>query len=172
MPAPKLLAAASSRGAKRSADAVMTLSDYDFALSAPLTAGTRTIRIGNTAEQSHEMLLVRLAPGATVAQFIAAVEKPQGPPPGEAVGGITGIARGEENTITVNLTKGDYGLICFWPDAKDRKPHFAHGMAKQIRIGRAAAQSSAARRGPTAPSPAGRTRLLRSSVGPTPPAAG
>jgi hypothetical protein len=34
----------------------------------------------------------------------------------------------------VELTAGDYGLICFLPDVKDGKPHLAHGMMKTIRV--------------------------------------
>jgi len=113
---------------------VMTLSDYDFVVSTPITAGRRTIRIRNAAAQTHEVLLARLAPGATAQQFLAFIEKPSGPPPGEAVGGITGLTQGRENDITVAFTKGDYALICFVPDAKDGKPHVAHGMIKQFRV--------------------------------------
>jgi len=29
---------------------------------------------------------------------------------------------------------GDYGLICFVPDAKDRKPYLAHGMMKNLKV--------------------------------------
>jgi hypothetical protein len=37
--------------------------------------------------------------------------------------------------ITADFTPGEYALICFLPDAKDGKPHFAHGMIQQIHIG-------------------------------------
>jgi hypothetical protein len=39
-----------------------------------------------------------------------------------------------ENTIEVNLEPGEYGLICFVPDAKDGKPHIAHGMVTQFTV--------------------------------------
>ena len=44
------------------ADLVMSLSDYDFGLSAPLTAGKRVIRVSNDAGQLHEVVVVRLEP--------------------------------------------------------------------------------------------------------------
>lgn len=36
--------------------------------------------------------------------------------------------------FTVNLKRRQYGLICFFPDAKDGKPHFMHGMTREITI--------------------------------------
>jgi hypothetical protein len=44
------------------------------------------------------------------------------------------MARGEDNLITMDLTPGEYGLICFAPDAKDGKPHFTHGMMTQFTV--------------------------------------
>jgi uncharacterized cupredoxin-like copper-binding protein len=117
-----------------SADVVMTLDDYDFRLSAPITAATKSIRLRNVAAQTHEAVIVKLAPGATVQQFLEAMEKPQGPPPGALVGGITGIAKGRSVDIATSFTAGDYALVCFVPDAKDGKPHIAHGMVKSFTV--------------------------------------
>ena len=116
------------------ADVVMTLDDYDFRLSAPITAATKSIRLRNVAAQSHEAVIVKLNPGTTVEQFLGAMEKPQGPPPGALVGGITGIAKGRTVDIATSFTTGDYALLCFVPDAKDGKPHLAHGMVKQFSV--------------------------------------
>jgi hypothetical protein len=117
-----------------STDVVMTLDDYDFRLSAPITAATKSIRLRNVAAQTHEAVIVKLAPGATVQQFLEAMEKPQGPPPGALVGGITGIAKGRTVDIPASFTAGDYALVCFVPDAKDGKPHIAHGMVKPLTV--------------------------------------
>ena len=88
----------------------------------------------NVAAQTHEAIIIKLAPGATVEQFIGAMEKPQGPPPGALIGGITGIAKGRTVDIPASFTPGGYALICFVPDAKDGKPHIAHGMVKQFSV--------------------------------------
>ena len=116
------------------ADVVMTLDDYDFRVSTPITRATKTIRLRNVAEQTHEAIIVKLNPGTTVEQFLGAMEKPQGPPPGALIGGITGIAKGRTVDIPTSFTSGDYALICFVPDAKDGKPHLAHGMVKQFSV--------------------------------------
>ena len=112
----------------------MTLLDYAFQFSQPLAAGRQTIRVKNDAAQPHEVLVVRLQPGKKPADVLAWMEKMEGPPPGAPIGGTTPLARGEENLITMDLTPGEYGLICFAPDAKDGKPHFVHGMMTQFTV--------------------------------------
>ena len=114
--------------------ATLTLTDYHFTLSSPLKAGANLVHVQNGAKQGHEVLFVKLAPGKTVADMEAWVDKQQGPPPGAPVGGTTGLDAGGWNDIPLTLEKGDYGLLCFWPDAKDGKPHIAHGMATQFTI--------------------------------------
>ena len=116
------------------ADIVMTLDDYKFDTNVPITGGKHTIRIENAATQPHEVLFVKLAPGKTVNEALAWLEKPNGPPPAAPIAGITAINRGEVNVVTADFTPGEYGLICFWPDVKDGKPHFMHGMVKQFTI--------------------------------------
>jgi len=58
----------------------------------------------------------------------------QGPPPGQPIGGVAPLGRGQSNDLVVDLAPGEYGLFCFVPDAKDGKPHVAHGMLRQITV--------------------------------------
>jgi hypothetical protein len=37
--------------------------------------------------------------------------------------------------FTVELTPGNYALLCFLSDSKDGKPHLMHGMAKPVTVG-------------------------------------
>ena len=116
------------------ADIVVRLVDYDFELSRPLTAGKHTIRVENAGPQPHEIAIVRLNPGKKPMDFTAWGMKPVGPPPGTIHGGLSGIMPGAHSFIEVDLPPGEYGLLCFLPDAKDGKPHFVHGMAKQTTV--------------------------------------
>lgn len=116
------------------ADVQITLADYGFQFSSPLTAGRHVILFRNVASQPHEAVLVQLAPGKSVGELAGWLDKREGPPPGRPIGGIAGIDKGVENTIEVNLEPGEYGLICFVPDAKDGKPHIAHGMITQFTV--------------------------------------
>lgn len=116
-------------------DVTIKLVDYGFEASKPLTAGKHVIRIENDGPQEHELVLIRLAPGKTAQEVATWVEKMDGPPPGEPLGGLAGIHPGGYGFITPDLTPGEYALLCFVPDAKDGKPHVMHGMVKQITVG-------------------------------------
>jgi hypothetical protein len=117
-----------------SVDVTATLFDYGFKLSSPIQAGTRTIRVLNGGAQPHEIELIQLAPGASAADFMKWIGKMEGPPPGKALGGISGLDVGGSQYFTANFAPGNYALICFLPDAKDGKPHFVHGMIQQITV--------------------------------------
>jgi plastocyanin len=117
-------------------DVTITLVDYDFQISHPLTAGKRTILVENAGPQPHELALLKLAPGKSVAAFAAwDAGGMKGPPPAEPIGGVVALDKGANATFTVDLTPGEYGLLCFVPDTKDGKPHLAHGMIKTIKVG-------------------------------------
>jgi hypothetical protein len=116
------------------ADVVMKLVDFDFQLSAPLAAGRHTIRVENAGAQPHEVVILRMKPGKTIQDFAKWAEKPVGPGPSTLYGGLSGIMPGTHAFVEVDLPAGEYGLICFVPDAKDGKPHFVHGMAKVIKV--------------------------------------
>lgn len=116
------------------ADIVMTLKDYSFTSSKPLTAGKHIIQIQNSGGQSHELVLARMAPGKKAADLAAWVEKQSGPPPAEPIGGVPAISKGASAYMTADLTPGDYALICFIPDAKDGKAHYTHGMMQDVHV--------------------------------------
>jgi hypothetical protein len=115
-------------------DITLRLDDYSFTTSTPITAGRHTIRVENGAAQSHEVELLKLAPGKTAADLTAWMQSMQGPPPVNAIGGISGMARGVVQSFTHDFTPGTYVLVCFLPDARDGKPHFMHGMMRTITV--------------------------------------
>ncbi len=112
----------------------MTLADYSFTLTTPLTAGKNTIRVVSAGGQPHEVVIVRVFAGKTVQDVAAFAERPAGAPPGEVVGGASFIAGDVANFVEVDLTPGDYGFLCFVADAKDGKPHVAHGMIQAFKV--------------------------------------
>ncbi len=120
-------------GAK--APITITQIDYQFILSKRIESGIHTIEVINHGSQPHELVVVKLAPGATVQDAIASFEPgASGPPQGELVGGITGIERGERMHFTGEFETGRYGLICFVPDAATGRPHFLHGMTTEFTV--------------------------------------
>jgi hypothetical protein len=117
------------------ADVTVTLADYSFTLSQPLTAGTHTIRVENRGPQVHELAIEQLGPGKTLAdwrRWAAAGAKGMGP--SKPLGGFIGPNVGAVGWVTVTLTPGRYLLTCYVPDAKDGKPHVMHGMVQEITV--------------------------------------
>lgn len=113
----------------------ITVADYRFEQSRPITAGTHTIRVTNRGSQPHEVVVVKLDPGATAKDFGAAFEPgASGPPPGRPLGGVVGIESGDHAFFTARFEPGRYGLICFFPDPVTGQPHFAHGMTADFTV--------------------------------------
>ena len=112
----------------------MTLVDYGYQLTKPITSGRQVIRVVNGAAQPHEVFIAKLLPGKTAADLLAWEKNMQGPPPAVPMGGTAGLSKGEENTIVIDFEAGEYALFCFVPDARDGKPHVAHGMVTQFSV--------------------------------------
>jgi hypothetical protein len=117
-------------------DVTVKMADYSFEASQPLTPGHHTILVENAGPQEHEIVLLKLSPGKSVRDFGKwAVAGMKGPPPGIPLGGLGAMEKDGRGVFTVDLAPGDYGFICFVPDVKDGKPHLAHGMVKQFKVG-------------------------------------
>ena len=115
-------------------DARMVLNDFTFTTTPSLRAGRRTLRVENGAAQWHEVFIARLAPGAKPDDVFAWLRAPEGPPPFEPAGGAMALGRGQVNYMTVDLSPGEYALLCFVPDVKDHKAHVEHGMVGAFTI--------------------------------------
>jgi uncharacterized cupredoxin-like copper-binding protein len=115
-----------------SAPDTITLTDYAYAFSRALAPGTHRVVVRNTGTQPHELAIARPAPGKHAADVARWIEHMQGPPPAHFLGGVSPIAPGQSNVLTLVLDRGAYAFLCFVPDAKDGKPHVAHGMMKDV----------------------------------------
>ena len=121
--------------AEPKSDITVTLSDYTFATSTPLTAGTHTIRVENAGPQLHELTIERLAPGKTLADWQKwAAGGMKGAPVSMPVGGFTGPDKGKVGWLTLTFTPGNYLFLCYVPDVKDGAPHLMHGMVKLMTV--------------------------------------
>jgi hypothetical protein len=98
------------------------------------------------------MLVVRLDSGKTVADLEAAMKK-KGPPPGWMVmsGGPNAPDPTHESNTTLNVTEGQYALICI-VDIPGGVPHAAKGMIKALTVKPAA--------GPAAPAPVADVKIV------------
>lgn len=116
----------------------VTERDFVFEFPSEVKSGPRTIKIVNAGQQPHEMQIVKLAPGKTVADVLAWRSAPPGAgqptPPFEAVGGIGPIAPGGAAIFTLDLKPGTYHAFCFIPDPGTHKAHVALGMLQEITV--------------------------------------
>jgi hypothetical protein len=115
-------------------DVTMTLDDYGFTLSRPLARGRHVVRVRNVAAQPHEVFVARLAP-ARRRRTRSRGREDAGSAAAPAAGRAwSGLATGMANDIALDLAPGEYAFFCFLPDAKDGKPHVAHGMVRQFTV--------------------------------------
>ena len=130
------LTVTSAAGTPRAAptpDVTVTLSDYKFDGVGAMKAGRHVFLVRTAAgQQTHEILLLRLEPGKSVTDLMTWMGAPQGPPPAQALGGVSGVDAGRQLYFTADLTPGTYAFLCVIPDATDGKPHVMHGMVKTI----------------------------------------
>jgi hypothetical protein len=114
-------------------DVTVSMTDYRFTFSTPLTAATHIIRVRNEGTQPHMLVVVRLLPGKTVHDVVAWDKTRQGPPPAVPIGGVSEMDRGNEALASIELTAGRYAVMCF-SDAPDGKSHLDHGMAQEVTV--------------------------------------
>jgi hypothetical protein len=116
------------------ADIEVTMSDYAWQVTPAIAAGKHVFRAENAAAQQHEMFIVRLEKGETPLGLAGWAGSPKAPSPGMPMGGMTGMTKGSVAYLPVDLTAGEYALICFIPDAKDGKPHYVQGIMKAFTV--------------------------------------
>lgn len=117
------------------ADLTLTLVDFGFDLSQPIKPGRHTIHVLNKGSQAHEVVLVKLAPGASVSTFMDSFLP--GVPAvaaGKPIGGVVGLDRGRDGFFVADFAPGRYGLICFLPDLTTGAPHFTRGMMMDVTV--------------------------------------
>jgi hypothetical protein len=130
----KPAAAGAAVAAAPAGDITISLQDYQFAFSTPITAGHHTFVVKTQPGQPHEIELIRLTNGKTADDLMKWMDKMDGPPPGSAMGGVAATSNGVDVSFSADFTPGDYVVICFLPDSKDGKPHFMKGMMQTVKV--------------------------------------
>lgn len=115
-----------------SADLIMGLREYGFVLSGPVTRGHHVIMVSNDGTQLHEAGLFRLQPGQTMQEFLASIDKGPTALVNAMVTAVTAMVPGRRVELTVDFAPGRYVLLCLVPDAKDHRPHYKHGMVREV----------------------------------------
>jgi len=118
-----------------STEGKITLKDFSFDLPATISAGKHAFQVDNAGPQDHEMAVVKLADGKTVADYVGFFAgRPNGPPPGQNVGGMQGLAKDGSGVVDFDLAPGNYALVCQIPDPASRVAHMQMGMAKSFTV--------------------------------------
>lgn len=107
----------------------VTATDHAFEFGSTPAAGPTSFVMKNEGQERHVMLLFRLSEGFTVDEVLES----DGDDGFEEEFESDTAAAGEESVLTVDLVAGEYGMICYIPDA-DGKPHFMLGMQKSFTI--------------------------------------
>jgi hypothetical protein len=116
-------------------DVMLDLTDYAFTLSKPLGTGPQVVSVRNAGSQPHMALLWRLHQGKSVADVIRWMNT-TGPAadPVTLLGGVPDLERGQSAELVLDLVPGRYVLICLVDDIHDHKPHYAHGMVREVLV--------------------------------------
>jgi sulfocyanin SoxE-like protein len=113
----------------------MAMFDYEFLVVQPLKKGRHIFYVINRGSQTHQASLVRLDPGASADDVLAALgsDAPLSLP-GKLIGGISGLEPGGDGTFTAEFTPGRYAMLCLFPDPVTRDLHAAKGMVMSFTI--------------------------------------
>jgi hypothetical protein len=125
-------------------DAAIRLVDFAFTVDSSLKAGQHTIRVENGGAEPHDLNVMKLAPGVTIANIQAWLNPERArrddnkpPPPiesmGSPVGGVAAMSPGMSAYIKMNLTPGGYVVFCM-VTAPDGRSHIEHGMIQQLKV--------------------------------------
>ena len=115
--------------------AVFVAHDYGFTGPDRIPAGMTTVQVRNEGKEPHHVQVVQLIEGKTAEDFQAAMKTHPSHPPQWAkfVGGPNAVLPGSDATAMMQLTAGNYLLLCLIPDQKG-VPHVALGMAKPLTV--------------------------------------
>jgi hypothetical protein len=109
-------------------------SEYAFKTLGSIPAGITTVQLRNVGKEKHEAQFIKLNPGVTIDQVIAALQQ-QGPPPDlfSFEGGPAEVIASKTAEVILDLSQGQYVLLCFI-SAPDGQPHVAKGMLLQLTV--------------------------------------
>lgn len=134
------------------AEPEITMGEFTFGLPDIITNGPTTYGFRNAGLQQHEMTVVRLEDGATLADSLnyfdelipppaptdgtppPAPTPPSQTPPFTYAGGLMAMAAQRSGSVVLDLEPGTYALICSLIDPDTGTPHYRLGMAEELTV--------------------------------------
>ena len=117
--------------------------DYAYTVPESIPSGWVRVILTNSGAEPHHVQFLRLNEGVTFEQFQEALALGEGPALAvvQQMGGVGAIAPTGSAQAVLNLTAGEYVILCFVPSPSDHVPHLAKGMLQYVKV--EAAPSSA-----------------------------
>ena len=128
----------------------LTISMLDFAYEVPdqISSGRHTWSVVNDGQAPHEVEIMKLEPGVTEQEAVAAFMEmtmppqpgatpattPTGPPPLSPAGGMGTLAPGGAGWLVTDLPPADYLMLCQVPNRETHKLHYMEGMVKTFTV--------------------------------------
>jgi hypothetical protein len=114
-------------------DERIVLGDFVFGIPA-LSAGKHTLQLDNVGQEPHEILVKRLEAEKTLADSLAFVLNPVGPPPYSDAGGLLVFDAGQSTSLDLDLAPGRYVAICYFREPVSGKTHAELGMIHDFSV--------------------------------------
>ena len=110
--------------------------DYSYTGPASIPAGWVRVTLTNSGVEPHHVQFMRLNDDVTFEQFQEALAVGEGPALRlvQQMGGVGAIAPTGSAQAVLNLTPGEYVILCFIPSPDDHLPHLAKGMVQTINV--------------------------------------
>jgi hypothetical protein len=110
-------------------EVAITAADFSFQMPTSVRGGLTTLTMKNDGHVDHHAMFMRLNEGADMAELEATLTQPD--PTSifalsQSIGGPV-VSPGSEASVIVDLTPGQYMVICMVPEA-DGTPHYMLGM--------------------------------------------
>jgi hypothetical protein len=113
----------------------VTSVDYGFeGVPAELPAGRHELNFTNAGTEVHELVIFRNPEALSLEELHAL--GPEGAAERVELAGLAFAEPGQPSPepLVVELTPGEYEVVCFIPTPTDGQPHFAHGMHTTITV--------------------------------------
>lgn len=113
----------------------VTASDYAFAAADSIPAGLVTIQLVDAGKEPHQVVVLRIDSGKTLADVQSMIASPTMAIPGwvRFPIGVGMIVPGDTGNATAVLAPGHYAMVCFI-SSPDGTPHFAKGMVRPFEV--------------------------------------
>lgn len=114
----------------------VSAADYSYIAPINIRSGWTRVILTNTGTEPHHVQFLRLNDGVTAEQFEEALKQGEGPALAmtKQVGGVGAVHPGGTASAVLNLTAGEYVILCFIPSPSDGVAHHAKGMIRRMTV--------------------------------------